>query len=253
MIAISPPNKDCDARASDLSQMFKSVKIADWPNPGNGGQHEMIIGWSRDYLDRSQPYMVVQHLHGKKELPHYHVVGVPKAGKNHLTLDTARAAEIYDEDDQVSHPSNTGPGTFDFCALGDSKRHPQRKTGKKPFQSKEKLYDADHFKYLLKPKEWNDKLGDMVIMSSFSPEELSKLARESADHHEKMKSAISRLVAQLPYNPDPEKFHLEALLAVLKDLEKEGKDPGPWVTHKLRAAMFKRDQRYQPYIARKYM
>lgn len=236
--------------------MFKSVKIADWPNPGTGGQHQMIRDWSKSYLDRSQPYMVVQHLHGKKELPHYHVVGVPNKDVNHLTLDRSMCSLVSDWEDEPDDPDNLDPNPPEdeiYATFADAQIHPQRKTGKKPFQSKEKLYDADHFKYLLKPKEWNDKQHAMVIMSSFSPEELTKLAAESADHHEKMKSAISRLVAQLPYNPDPEKFHLEALLAVLKDLEKEGKDPGPWVTHKLRAAMFKRDQRYQPYIARKYM
>jgi len=235
--------------------MFKSIKISDWPDSN-------MRAWCREYIDRSHPYLVVKHLHGKKELPHFHVVCVPKEDVNHLTLDRTMSSRWSDHDDQVEDPCITKPPPETYDEKADRPIHPDRHTGKKPFQSKEKLYDADHFKYLLKPKEWNDKGLDMVLdipytpgkrMTSFSDEELTKLAAESAEHHEKMKSAISRLVAKLPYNADPEKFHIDALLLVLKDLEKEGKDPGPWVTHKLRAAMFKRDSRYQPYIAKKYM
>lgn len=201
--------------------IFTSVKVAGaWKD----GTDWDILTWVRAYADLSQPHMVVQHLYGKKEKKHWHLVCVKLPEKDHLTLDK-----------ELELP------------------HPLRKEKRKPFQTKSKKYDKEHFKYLVKPKEWNEQGSDMVLLSSFSAEELQKLADDSAEYFDTLKERIPRMVAQMPLRDDPAEFHVNAVNEVLRELAKDGKDPGPWVTHKVRTAVWTRTPKYQKYIAKLYM
>lgn len=200
--------------------IFTSVKIAGaWKNDDPWE----VLEWVRAYLDLEKPHMVVQHLHGKREQKHWHVVGVKLPDVDHLQLDKVLQAP-----------------------------HPLRKEKRKPFQTKNQLYDQDHFKYLIKPKEWNEQGKDMVLLSSFTPEELEQLAVESAEYFDSLKDRVPRIIAQMPLRKDPAEFHVAAVNEVLRQLAKDGKDPGPWVTHKVRAAVWTRSPEYQKYIAKKY-
>jgi len=46
---------------------------------------------------------------------------------------------------------------------------------------------------------------------------------------------------------------LNVMNKVLASLIKDKKGFGPHITHKVRAAIFKKDSRYEPYICKKYM
>lgn len=184
-----------------------------------------VTEWCNGFIDMDQPFLVVLHVKGKKELPHYHVVCVPVEGSDHLKHDLAEG--------QVTHPG--------------------RGSGKKPFQSRAQMYDAEHFQYLLKPKEWNHAGPGMVFLTSFDEEELLELAEKSVLYHESLKDSVSRLVMELPNIGVPAEFHLKAVNTVLAACQKADKDPGPWVTHKVRAALYKRDKRFHPYISKFYM
>lgn len=204
----------------DTEAIFTSVKVAGAPS----GTEWDILKWVREYADLSYPHMVVRHLYGKKEAMHWHVVCVAKTGANHLTMDK-----------NMEYP------------------HPLRKAKRKPFQTKSQKYDKEHFKYLVKPKEWNGQGSDMVLLSSFSAEELEQLAADSAEYFDSLKERIPRMVAQMSLRDDPAEFHVNAVNEVLRELAKDGKDPGPWVTHKVRSAVWTRSPKYQKYIAKLYM
>lgn len=187
-------------------------------------------------FDQTKPYMAVRHTEGRCKKEHYHVVGVPKEDFNHLT---------YDQDALYTE---RGPGGFAFT-------HPWREEfpNKKPFQTKKQKYDEDHFKYLVKPKEWAAQGADMVLFSSFTPEEIEELRKESELYFKKLKDLIPVMVAALPECDTAEEFHLKAMSLCLAKFEEQKKDPGPWLTHKVRMAVYRRSSRYEPYISSKYL
>jgi len=204
-------------------KIFQSVKIAGvWKDTSLEWD---VLTWVRAFADLEKPHMVVQHLHGKKKDAgkHYHVVCVPQEGKDHLKLDK-----------EMDLP------------------HPLRKEKRKPFQTKSQKYDANHFKYLIKPTEWNDQGQSMVLMTSFSDEELTLMAQESADYFDEMKQRIPRMVNSMVLLKDPAEFHINAVNEVLRELAKDDKKPGPWVTHSVRAAVWSRHSSYEKYIAKLY-
>ena len=173
--------------------------------------------------------MVGLHLHGKRENPHYHVVGIPKEGSApdvHLRLDKTL-----------------------------SKPHPLRALKKKPFQAKLTMYDGMHFCYVVKPKEWLPQGRPMVLMSSFTDGQLEELADLSEEYFEKTKDIVPALVRKLEYLPgiDPAEFHMRAMATVLAHLTKEKKLPGPHTTHAVRAAVYARHTGLHKYICKKYL
>ena len=46
-------------------------------------------------FDKSKPYMAVRHTQGRCKKEHFHVVGVPKDGFDHLTHD--KVSNLYDQ------------------------------------------------------------------------------------------------------------------------------------------------------------
>lgn len=92
----------------------------------------------------------------------------------------------------------------------------------------------------------------MVLASSFSDDELVALAEASAEYFDKLKDRIPRMIAKMPLLNDPAEFHINAVNEVLRALAKDGKQPGPWVTHSVRSAVWTRDTKYQLYIAKLY-
>lgn len=204
--------------------MFTSVKIA--------GPYDDVKIWHEKFMDSSKPNMLVRHVEGKKKELHFHSVGVP--------VDNTKDAHLhFDKDTEFEHPL--------------------RKQKKKPFRTKNQKYDEEHFKYLVKPKEWGMQGAEMVLMTSFSQEEIEDIVKQSEEYFAKLKDIIPMLIEKLPmFNGqgeplEPQEFHSEAMYQVLNEFMRQKKDPGPWVTHKVRMAVYKRSITYRPYICKKYM
>ena len=207
-----------------MEKIFSSVKIACPPE----GVSWDVEQWVEHYIDKSLPFLVVKHLHGKKEEPHWHVVGKAKPGVGHLTLDQSLGAP-----------------------------HPMRGT-EKPFQKKRVLYDADHFPYLVKEVEWEDQGHGMVVTTSFSEEEVEALAEKSKEYVVELKKAIPDLIAALPIERNGREFaahdfHARAVQVAWQHLVFVKKQPGPWLTHMVRQCVYIHHERYQEYITDMYM
>lgn len=214
-----PDVETTDAKRSldaALGQIFASVKIVvpegDWD----------VCAWAEAYLDSSYDFMVVKHVLGKDEKPHYHVVGVPKPGVSHLKVD-----------EDIKQP------------------HPGRGSGRKPIQAKFG-YDDQHFKYLLKPKEWKKQGKDMIYMSTFDEAATEVLVQESAEHAATLKTAIHDRILSLPISNDPKEFHQRALSVALRFCSERKREPGPWLTHKVRFAVWTRSIEFRQYIESLY-
>lgn len=209
---------------ASTDQIYRSVKIA---APILGQEAWDVCKWATEFLDDTKPFMVVQHKHGESRQLHWHVVGISKSEYN--------GSKKKDVEKTLKYA------------------HPLRAGRLKPLQEKKKLYDREHFNYLLKPKEWSKQGSDMILLSSFTDDEVAQMVEASRVYHEQKKLEIQTIVNRLELCEDPAEFHLKAVNEVLQQLKKADKDPGPWVTHKVRSAVWTRDTKYQKYIAKKYM
>jgi hypothetical protein len=88
-----------------LSQMYKSVKIS---APANW----LVEPWCRQYINTDESFMVVKHVHGKKEAPHYHIVCVPRCCEDclpHLHLDKLMHEQAENSPEYQAH-GEAAPG-----------------------------------------------------------------------------------------------------------------------------------------------
>jgi len=196
-----------------------------------------IKQYATDVMDKTRPYLVVLHRHGKKEVRHWHVVGLMKEG-NGVHLKAAAKHPLKDK----THPDFTGG------------------KGSKPVQKKDQVYDKGAFNYVLKPKEY-DQHPDMVVDTNLTMEEIVECAAASKAYHNAKKSAITDLLGDTMPRPSesPDSYHFRLLELVMEklstDVDKDhpnGRAAGPWITHAVRMAVFKRDVRFRPYILKFY-
>lgn len=202
---------------TDISdqKVFSSVKI-DCPDESH--DEWPIIPWAEAYVDQAHPYMVVLHVMGADRQPHWHIVCVPKVGVSHLKVDQDAGCP-----------------------------HPGRGRGKKPIQAKHG-YDKDHFNYLLKPKEFAKQGDAMICWTSFTAEEIVECVALSKEYAATLKTAIHDRIQSLPTGLPAQEFHMKALSIALCFCKERKREPGPWLTHKVRFAVWTRDVAYKAHI-----
>lgn len=193
-------------------QRFSNVKIVDCDGFD-------VIKYCTRTMDKTQPWMIVRHVHGKKEGNHFHVCGV----KNLV---------------------NGKP-------IDHIVPHPLYEYGKKPIQCKKQLYDEGCFNYCIKPKEWAT--GNCVIDSSFSEERLQELAEESRLYFEGKKSTVPELLASItPHDwEQAEDYHNRLKDAVLEHMIKQDITMSP-VFKQCTITRVTRHKRFHPYC-RKFL
>ena len=195
-------------------QIYDNVKVTH-----SGGWD--VVKYAKALMDDERPLMVVLHrFPSKGEGFHWHVAGVKRAGADHQKL----AAD-----------------------------HPLKQLGKKPVQCKKQLYDRGVFDYLVKPKEYADPQA-CVVYTNLSAEEIEAAAERSKKYWESKKQDLPKLLEALKpgEREEPAAFHQRAVIKSLEHLEADQKDPGPWLTHKVRMAVFRKGSRFHPYIASLY-
>ena len=174
------------------------------------------IDMANELLNKSYPWMVGRHIHGKKEGIHYHIVGVKKHVKGK----------------PVSH--------LDYP-------HPLREVGKKSVQCKTQLYDFGAFTYVVKPKEWAT--GNCVVQSSFTEEELVTIAERSKVIFDAKKSQMPDMLAAIEpdEHEDAESYHIRLKDAVITKLHKEKESYNPAYRQTILTAVM-RHPRFHPYM-----
>ena len=178
-----------------------------------------VVQYAKQIMDEDKPLLIAFHRHGKKEVKHWHIVGVMRAGADHQAA---------------------------------AKDHPGKVGGKKPVQKKSQLYDKGAFDYVLKPKEYAHP--DCVVYTNLSAEEIDAAAARSKEYHEKLKVDLPTLLEGIDpmEGEEPVGFHRRVLGKAFDHLMAEEKTPGPWLTHQVRAAVYKKGKRFHPYILSKY-
>lgn len=200
--------------------MYANIKVMDV----SGFDIDVYSSW---VIDKTKPYLVVRHVHGKKQAPHFHVAGVPN----------------------------------DVSYLKPDPPHPDSGRGKKPIQQKKedgknKLYDEHMFEYCLKPSEWAEELkkpNSCVICTSFTPEELHQMAEASRKYWENKKNDIAFLLESHDPEQDeaPEAYHMRLGELVMAKLHQDETDWLPNYKYKILKAMHKKGGRYKPYALKK--
>jgi len=182
-----------------------------------------IVAYSDWVIDKTKPYMIVRHIKGKKQAPHFHVVGVPT----------------------------------DVDYLKPDPRHPDSGKGKKPIQQKKengvnKLYDEHAFEYLVKPSEWTPD-EKCVIETSFTSDEVAAMAEASRIYWDNKKGDLDHLLSSIEPIPDeePEQYHMRLSDAVWTKIIQDDTEAHPTFKWKILKTIAKRGGRYRPYACRK--
>jgi hypothetical protein len=223
-VAPAPP-------VSDQAKQYDNIKV-------NYHKDFDIVQYATDVMDTTRPYLVVLHRHGKaKERKHWHVVGKMLPGTDiHLKMATKHPSR------DKSHPDFTGG------------------KGSKAVQKKAQLYDKGAFNYVLKPKEYESH-SDMVIATNLKNDEIIECAAESKKYHDASKNAITDILCDTMPRPNetPESFHFRLLEIVMEKLSTDtdkdhpnGRVAGPWITHAVRMAVYKKQMSFHPYIIKFY-
>jgi len=176
-----------------------------------------VDGYVNHLFDTDEAYMVALHVHGRNQKKHWHFVGVQKA-KSHLGFE---------------HPLEGKP---------------INKKSKEKFPGKSYL----HFPYVLKPKEYAT--GNCLTTTNLTDEEVEFWVSYSSRYVEENCIDMPTHLSKLDPLPDEEPSHYSARLIdhAMGKIGKEGKMPGPWLTHQVRHAMYKKSERFHPYFHAKY-
>lgn len=178
-----------------------------------------VLEYAAKVLDQDRKWLVVKHVHGKKQTDHWHVCGVMKPGVTHLQ----------------EHPLRQGAGK-----------------GGKPIQKKNQVYDEGTFNYCLKPAEWAE--DGCVVGTNMTDDEIEQRAIDSAAYHEASKDVVTEICKNTKSNltEEPKEFHHRVMVLCAKELRKNKVQLGPWLTHKVRSLLFDREF-MQDYITNRYL
>lgn len=196
-----------------MAQIYDNIRIA-----LDGTNTWSLWDYVQRVIDTDQDYLVVLHRHGKKEKPHWHVVGVKKA--DHLK--------------DHGHPE---PG--------------------KPIQKKKQKYDTGAFAYVLKPKEYaHEDCVLHTNLSEAQIAEYAKQSQEYHDALKQSLPDFVALLKPGD-KEEPEAFHdrlqNEVWDFLNNDKDKDnphGKIRMPIVTYMLRSHISRQGARFRPYLNR---